>query len=87
MLRLKKRAEFITVSPAEMNDGEIGEIISWTSGLQQEGKIVQAHQDRLVVLGECSGDSYSSRNTITEKDFPQCKVRILEWGDELIYQK
>jgi len=62
----------------ELKDGEIGVITVWGRHYSYVGKIIQRYGDCLVVLGEQSGDGWSS----TPKD-NNCRVRILPKGTKL----
>lgn len=66
-----------TVTPREMEDGQIGIIVSWTV-TDLWGKLVQRWGGRLIVLGEPSGLSY-----VGLTNDPRCQVRILQPGEKI----
>ena len=64
------------VTPSEMKDGEIGEIVEWTFD-GAIGRIVQKYKESLISLGMHSGKSFSLAGNIKLKG---CEVRILPPG-------
>jgi hypothetical protein len=63
----------------EMEDGQIGVITNW--GIYNtkiyKGRIVQMYDDTLIIIGERSGERWSSAKVLPS----DCKVRLLEPGE------
>lgn len=66
------------ISVCDMEDGEIGEIVQSTCGVQ-DGKLVQRYGNTLVQLQKSSGHGWSSIPS-------SLKVRILQKGEVLIIE-
>ncbi len=73
------------ISPADMKDGEIAVIHSWGI-LRYEGRIVQAHEDGLIVLGGNYGDSFRDRRLFKSKGYTDYLVRLLDKSEELVVE-
>lgn len=64
------------VTPAEMQDGQIGVIRGWVQNLYI-GRIVQKYDTHLVAIGEINDLSFPHGSEITDKD---CQIEILPPG-------
>lgn len=82
MLRLKDKSK-PDVNVTEMKDGDIAVITDWSVG-EYVGQIVQRYGDDLVTVGDNWGHSWSS--FFQRNHSKQCRVRILESGDELVIE-
>jgi hypothetical protein len=71
------------VSPADMEDGQIGIIRKWESTTAYIGIIVQKYEDSLIALGKHSGHSWSKVQTLTKTTHPECLIEILPPGTVL----
>lgn len=80
MLRLVEQEQLYGIPAQMMEDGQIGVIISWSTG-SYLGKIVQRYKDNLVSLGEESGQSWS--NWFDGRKAEDCRVRLLTKKDLL----
>ena len=82
MLRLKDKSKS-DVSVTEMKDGDIAIITDWPGG-GYVGWIVQRYGDDLITVGDNWGHGWSL--FFKDDHSKQCRVRILESGDELVVE-
>ena len=68
---------------SDMKDGQIGVITCWSNNINSinVGSIVQRYDERLIVLGKDSGDSFS---TFFVNHHNDCFVRLLDSNDMLL---
>ncbi len=72
-----------SIHPKCLQDGEIAEVILWSNkDLDPVGKIVQRFEDKLIVLGELSDNSYTSVCHCNNND--KVRVRILRPGERIV---
>ncbi len=71
-----------TISPNQMLDGQIGVFESWPGvSPQYIGKVVQRYGVALVLLGQCSGNSFAS---VCRADSTcPARIRLLSPGDTI----
>jgi hypothetical protein len=61
-----------------MQDGQIGIIVEWSSGMLHN-RIVQAYDDDLISIGLPNGNSWSNYKNLSDS----CRVKLLKKGDLL----
>jgi len=83
MLKLKNE-KLKSVVVQEMRDGDIAIITEWNVSAYI-GQIVQRYRDDLIILGKSYVHSWT--DAFVDAYWDNCKVRILEDGEELINVK
>lgn len=73
-VRLNKKSE--TIPAYQMKDGQIGAIADG----HLAGRIVQRYDDKLIAIGEDSGQAYPNAISSKSEEF---KVRLLEEGETI----
>ena len=82
MVKLKtQKTDSIHVS--EMQDGELAVITQWTDKCFI-GSIVQRYSNSLICLGCHYGHSWSNLFNFNRGVAEECRVRLLEAGEELV---
>lgn len=71
-----------TIHVSELKDGQVAVITSWNDGEDYKGLIIQRYSDAFISIGNRTGLSWSTR--ITKEKFPECKVKVLPPGTEII---
>ncbi len=72
-----------SIHPKYLQDGEIAEIVLWSNNnFDPVGKIVQRFEDKLIVLGELSGNSYATVCHCNNNE--EVRVRILKPGERIV---
>jgi len=84
MLKLKKDKPS-DICVADMKDGDIAVITKWSCG-GYIGYIIQRYKDFLITVGSRSGKGWGEyfKPGDTFKRSEDCRVRLLEPGEELI---
>lgn len=67
------------ITPSQMKDGQIGEIVSWTN-LGAINRIVQRKGNSLICIGLPSGNHYPEGATIRDNS---CLIRLLSKGEQI----
>lgn len=84
-----KRANIDIISIFDMEDGQIGEIVTWGGGKSEySGRIIQRHSEKLISLGLPSGKSWphllhSDYNRAEKQNY---LVRLLQPGDSIVVE-
>lgn len=68
----------------DMKDGQIAEIVSWSSSYKHIGRIVQRYKNNLICIGLQNESGWTD---VFFAELPkECRVRILEKGEKIVIQ-
>jgi hypothetical protein len=80
MVRLQNKYQNKLITPNQLEDGDLAEIIKWGDAVGYVGYIVQRYQDRLITVGKYSGHSWIDIDSNSLND-GTCLLRVLEKGE------
>jgi len=80
MVRLQNKTEKKLITPNQLEDGQLAEIIKWGNTNSYTGYIVQRYEDRLITIGIYSGHSWADVDSSIFND-GTCLLRVLEKGE------
>lgn len=70
------------VTPAEMQDGQVGIIRQWGTHESYANRLVQAFEGRIICLGKSTGNSWS-RETVASLNTSAYQIEVFQPGTQI----